>query len=408
MKELIRKLVLSIEAKDRLLVIAVIFLIIAAGAIYSFHLGDNLRYQDEIEYRILAQNLLSKHSYTLDGVHPTLFHPPGYPLFLSPFVKFGAGIPTLRFLNFIALAASVFLIYSIAKAISSKIAGVIGAILIMCYPVLFYTAGTLYPQTIGAFCLLLILYILLKAQDSIRPFILIGLLSGFLLLMIPGMAICLTILTLWIIYSKRRNSIKVLATMYIAACLVVAPWTTRNYIVYHSFVPFSANFGMTLLYGNSENTTPNTGANTDISSYLQYTKGLNDVEKDKYLKSKAFEFILKHKKRTIKMYFLKLLNHFNYRNNLATAKETSKAKDMLMLITWGPLILLFLLRIFCLSVFKPARFETLLLILYFAYALFYAIFVTRVRYRLPLDFLLLVIVAIFLSNVINGFARDSK
>jgi len=79
----------------------------------------------------------------------------------------------------------VFLIYLIAKGISSKIAGVIGAISVICYPALFYTAGTLYPQIIGASCLLLILSILLKAKDSIGPFILIGLLSGFLVLMIP-------------------------------------------------------------------------------------------------------------------------------------------------------------------------------------------------------------------------------
>jgi len=97
MKQLIRNLVLSIEAKDSLIIMAVIFFIMAAGAIYSFHLGDNLRYEDEIEYRALAQNLISTHSYTLDGVHPTLFHPP---VTLYFFRRLSSSAPAYRYYAF--------------------------------------------------------------------------------------------------------------------------------------------------------------------------------------------------------------------------------------------------------------------------------------------------------------------
>ena len=62
--------------------VAPIVLLVAGGA-YSLLLGNTLRFPDEQDYYLLAQNLIAHHSFTLDGVRPTAFRTPGYPLLLA-------------------------------------------------------------------------------------------------------------------------------------------------------------------------------------------------------------------------------------------------------------------------------------------------------------------------------------
>jgi len=70
-----------------------------------------------------------------------------------------------------------------------------------------------------------------------------------------------------------------------------------------------------------------------------------------------------------------------------------------MLITYGPLLLLFASRVLLVKLFRPSAFETLLGALYVCSALTTAVFFTRIRFRLPFDFLLIIIVAMFLQDL---------
>lgn len=95
---------------------------------------------------------------------------------------------------------------------------------------------------------------------------------------------------------------------------------------------------------------------------------------------------------------MKVLNNFNFRNNLFVQSEQSLLKDVVMFISYGFLMLMFIVRLFFLRKFKPSRFEILLILIYLLNPFFLAIFYTRIRYRLPLDFLLIMIVAMFINN----------
>ena len=187
---------------------------------------------------------------------------------------------------------------------------------------------------------------------------------------------------------------------------LIGVWCIRNYNVFDSFVFISSNSGLNLLLGNSENTTPNAGVTVDISKYTSFadTAQFNEIERDAYYRAEAIKFILNHKLHTVKLYGLKFLNYFNYRNELWNKAEASSLRDFVMLVTYGPLLLLFGLRILLLKYFVPSKFEVLLIILYFSSALFHAIFFTRIRFRLPFDFLLIGIVALFLQDILT-YAR---
>jgi hypothetical protein len=161
----------------------------------------------------------------------------------------------------------------------------------------------------------------------------------------------------------------------------------------------SSRAGYALLMSHCENTTP--GLSTvDISRYraVAEERGLNEAETDAYFKEQAIQYIKTHKGDALRMYAYQLLNYFNFRNQLQTSSNASPLKDWIMLATYGPLLLLFVLRLCWLKRFPAKAFEWLLITLYISSDFFMALFFTRIRYRLPLDLLCIAVVAMFIAR----------
>jgi hypothetical protein len=202
------------------------------------------------------------------------------------------------------------------------------------------------------------------------------------------------------IYQKNRIPFQVALTI-VTACLVVGIWSLRNFTVYNTFVFVTSNSGVNLLIGNSENTTPDGDWGiVDISNYEQKAAGLNEIQKDQYYRNQAIDYILTHKLASLKMYFLKFLNFFNYRNELVTKSEVSVARELLILVSYGPLLLIAIASLILSKTFTLSSFEILWFTAYLVDALVSAVFVTRIRYRVPFDFVLIMIVAVFIDKLI--------
>ncbi len=398
-----------LESKGHYVLVGLMAGVIAAGIVYSHLLGNNLRFPDEHDYYRLANNLVTQHSYTFDGIRPTAIRPPAYPMFLAIFVSVGADIVFLRILNFIALAGCTVLMFVLLQSRANRVAGVIGAIGVLCYPVLFYTAGTLYPQIIGAFLFLSILVLMADAQ-RLKWFGvgLAGLLAGFLILMIPSFVFSLALLVLYMAFVKRKA--RAVVMLLGLAALPIALWTARNYSVFNTFVLISTNSGYNLLLGNSENTSPNSGGTADLSQYWETAMrlGLSELDTDKYFRTQAIQYMLENKPQVVQLYVSKVLNYFNYRNELYVKSEESSSNDLIMLLTYGPLLLLVVLRLIAFRRFPLSGFEWLLILIYLADAFSSAIFTTRIRYRLPFDLLLMVIAASFMARRLSRASDLTK
>jgi hypothetical protein len=399
----IRHILKLLTARTRAIQLALLACIVLGGLIYSVHLGSTLRYLDEGEYYTLANNIVGKHQYTLDGVHPSAFRPPGYPLFLSLFISFGAGIAHLRFLNFLILAGCVYLVSHMLEEQFSLFASLTGTALIICYPVFLYAAGTLYPQTLGSLLFLTILQLLSKREKtSTKDALLGGLVFGALILTVSIFVFSLFVVVLWIVFSKRKAGVMVALKVLLAALLIVAIWSGRNLAVFHSFVFVSSNVGVNLFLGNSENTTPNAGSGVDLSKYTSKTDKMSEIERDAYYRDEAIEFVLQNKSEALELYFLKVLNYFKYRNELVTKSEASSTKDALMFLTYGPLLVLFFVRMLMFRRFAITDVERLFIAVYLSNAFFQALFFTRIRFRVPFDFLMIFVVAVFISSFVSG------
>ena len=201
-----RKLISFLEHSNTQVTILLVLAVIILGSIYSFYLGNDLRYPDEWDYYKIATNLVSHHKFSLDGELPTSFRAPGYPFILAFFLLFGANIIHLRIFNFAVLGFSIYLLNATLKQHSTPFSATIGCLLAIGYPVFFYTAGALYPQTFASSLLLLTIYFLGRDANSYWVYLLCGAFFGWLLLTIPIFAFLLIVFPFWYWYSKKNLS----------------------------------------------------------------------------------------------------------------------------------------------------------------------------------------------------------
>lgn len=388
--------------------LAVSAILIGCGLFYSLILGDAIRFRDEEHYLSIAQSLASNLEFSEFG-QPTAFHPLGYPLMLAVFLKLGANIFFLRMLNFVFLAACAYLLYLILlKRANLPYGAAIAPFLIICYPVLFYTAGTLYPQMVSSALFLFILFQLTNPEQ--RHFFLNGTLTGSLILIVPSFLGYVPILAgLTILFGKKPFTSKIIIFL-LGVVLVVGCWALRNYVVFNRFVLLSTNMGMTLLLGNSENAAPNIGMSADISKYFKEVDRyrLDEVDADRYYRSKALEWISNNPGRTVSLYFQKFLNYFNFYNELATSEMEATWKNVVMFFTYYPLLLLMLIRIALFQKFPLTKIELTFIVIYFFSAFMNAFFLARIRYRLSFDFLMIGVAAAFLGQILRVWISSGK
>ena len=402
-------------SRPKVILSLVLLLTVLSGAAYTIHLGSALRFPDEHQYIRLAENLLESGTYSLDGTTPTAFRAPGYSLLLTVPLLLKAGIAGCRMINFLALALSMALLYRLLFKTIAPNTALLSVVLAFCYPVMFYTAGTLYPQTVGGTLLLAILNLSLGGGETERqtgsprfPAFAVpasaGVLTGILILTIPTFVFFAAFLCAWTAWNVKTGSYRRTAILLVAAGLTVSPWICRNYRAFDRFIPLSTNGGYNLLLGNSEHTTPNAGVNVDLSEYAGRTRGMSEAEGDREFARAAFEWIRAHPARAGRLYLLKFLNYFNFRNTLRTAGESSSFRNTVMLLTYGPLPLLFLFRLAMWRRWPPGAFERFAVLLYLLNGAFAAIFFTRIRFRLPFDYLLIAVAAITCARAWSAIA----
>jgi hypothetical protein len=390
--------------------VVLILLVFFAGLLAVIPTWDILRYPDESDYIHLAGTLIERGAYLGFDGKPTAYRPPGYPFLLSILFRLWEAPLAAKLLNAAALAGTAFLLGLIAADLVPE-GMVFAPLLVLFYPVYFYTAGTLYPQVLGAFLFSVVLYLFIRFHGSRLSFAVAGSIFAFLVLMIPGFLLISPFLVVFIIITnmhKNGSTWTAILVFLLGFILVTGPWIVRNAIVFKKAVPISTNSGENLLLGNSENTTPNSGVNVDITVYLEKTTGMNETERDAYLRNRAFDWIKNHPFQAGKLYLGKFVNFFNYRNRLYVQSESSALRDGVMFFTYYPLLFLAVLRLFFHRRYPLSTTEVFLYALYLGGALLGALFFTRIRFRLPYDTLLIAIGAIFLGYLNSTFRHSNK
>ena len=394
------------------LVLLLCLLVFCVSLAYGIWSGPELRWQDENEYHQLAEGLRQYGAYEKSPDVLTSFRPPGYPFVLTVIYQAWHSTIAAKIVNAVALGATAVLAAMIVSGVVAQ-GAVFAPLLLLFYPVFVYTSGTLYPQTLGTFLLVAAIACLVLKPGSSLLTALSGILYGDLILMIPSFLLTLPVVVLALLAHERRlrGGFRMTALFGVCAVLAVLPWTIRNAIQFHELIPVSSNSGINLLLGNSPLTGPNSGVNVDLSRYYGLIPSgapISEKSADDYYLRFALQWIISEPAAATRLYLLKTLNYFNFRNELATSGRGGGAVDVLLFATYYPLLALALARIAFRKKFPFTFTETLLYVLYFSNALIAAVFFTRIRFRLPFDALLVIMVSMYLGHLVADWRSRRK
>jgi 4-amino-4-deoxy-L-arabinose transferase-like glycosyltransferase len=118
----------------------------------------------------------------------------------------------------------------------------------------------IWDTSLSALLVATLLWATLELAESrrVRDWSLYGLLWGFALLTNPAIALLFPELLAWAAYRIRdraRASSWLMRPVLAAALALLCclPWTIRNYVQFHKFIPLRSNFAFELYIGNNEN-----------------------------------------------------------------------------------------------------------------------------------------------------------
>lgn len=209
-------------------------------------------------YKKLAVNLLNTHTYGRIAGVPDAQDPPVYPFFLALiYMIFGSGklsIVVVRLIQALLGSFVCVIIFFIAKEIFDKKVAILSSLLVALHPALIAYTGMHLTETLYIFLLsLFVLYMLKSYFDlSIINTFLSGLLLGIgflnreVLLLFPFFIVG----GLFILGYKFRQVVKYAAIILVGMTVIIGPWTMRNFIKFHKFIPVTKGGGQVIYASN--------------------------------------------------------------------------------------------------------------------------------------------------------------
>ncbi|MGA2299132.1 MAG: glycosyltransferase family 39 protein [Candidatus Acidiferrum sp.] len=227
-----------------------------------------------------------------------------------------------------------------------------------------------------------------------------GLLWGAALMTNPALASLFPLLLGWLIYRARREGRWHLARPAFAAVLALLcclPWTVRNYVVFHRFIPLRSNFGFELYVGNNENyderrrTLP--AAITYDREVLRYLRMGETAFMDEE-KRKALQFIASHPRVELELSAKRFLDFW-----MGSPEPLKKFLETDSLLIRGILLGSFLTSVGALLgvavlFFRRNAYAFPLAAFPVAFPLLYYLMHASLRYRHPIDPMVLLLTAI--------------
>jgi 4-amino-4-deoxy-L-arabinose transferase-like glycosyltransferase len=233
---------------------------LAFGLLYWVHKPLT---HDEREYLSLARSVAAGRGFTYEPDHEagTTQHfgrAPAYPLLLATIGAGGRSYDAaplrVKVAQSIAGAVGVWVIGMLAWRIAGATAGSVASWIAAVYPPLVWIAAYVLTEAVYSTLALGTALLLNRAIDtaddgrrSTAWTIAAGAVCGLAILVRPAMLFFLPVATLWLL--ARRQAARA-ALLAVAALLVVAPWTVRNYRTYGRIVLVAAEGGVTFWTGN--------------------------------------------------------------------------------------------------------------------------------------------------------------
>ena len=257
---------------------------------------------------------------------PTAWMPPAYPWLLAGIFRV-FGVRTYDSflaavgLNILCSAFTCVPIFFAGKRVGGLAVAALAAWLWAFFPNAILNAfESMWDASLTALLAAIILWVTLAMEKSERwrDWVGYGLLWGVTLLTNVTLISLLPFLLGWLVYRSRKTSLSsrdsaglVKATFakpvlaFGIAVLCCVPWTIRNYMVFHHFVPLRSTLGLQMWIGNNEN--PQEAWKEELhpifnsAERARYIR-MGEIEYMQEKQREAIEFILAHPARDVRQF----------------------------------------------------------------------------------------------------------
>jgi 4-amino-4-deoxy-L-arabinose transferase-like glycosyltransferase len=303
---------------------------------------------DQHECQVIAENLVRGAGYR--GIswgqpqeHFTAFRPPVTPvLWALCFAVFGERFDVVRLADVLFGTTSILLLFLIGRRLFNERVGLMAAAALAAWPAAIQLTSGLLTEPLYVMFELLFVWLCLRAGDrpALARFAAAGVCAGLATLTRPNLLLLLPLLPLWsaVVYLRDWRALVRSLAVPAAAAAVIAPWTTRNYLVFHKFIPVSTLSGTNLLVGNNElvlKYPDRLGYILDdqIPGFQERAQGLNEAERDELALQMARTWLKDNRDKWGLLAWIKV-----ERFCTPFLHQPSRLARWSMLLTWGPVL----------------------------------------------------------------------
>lgn len=272
------------------------------------------------QYDTIGWNLAQGHGYSMDPeppYTPSAYRPPVYPFMLAAvYAIFGHSYAAAKGLQAIIGALTCILIYLIALNVFDRRTGIIAALVSEVYPAFLFYVNMLVMEVVLIFLVAVTIYLFVKVvkhktlgyQIALGASIAIASLCRPIMLLFP----LIVLAVIYYVYRNKGLALRHFGVMFATTVMVLTPWSVRNYLVFHKFIPVVSKgtgeqlwFGLYLAKENPH----------DLEAKLftavkakrdSITAGLSHMETEKELQRLALREIMENPLAYVGKAFLKM------------------------------------------------------------------------------------------------------
>jgi hypothetical protein len=353
---------------------------------------------------------------------PTAWFAPIFPYLLGGIFKlFGVYSYTSNLvIHFFDLAFSAFTCWPIA-AIASRAFGKKAAVAaawtwVFLPTAIFYPVVWVWDTSLAALWLALLVAatLELRGSDRMAAWLGYGALWSAGAMINPSLISVLPPLGLWAIWPLRNRvvpALKLASAASLVFVIGIAPWTIRNYVVFDKFIPLRSNFGLELWLGNNP-AVPDSWSwwlhpNDNLEEAGKYAR-MTEIPYMEEKESEAWAFIRSHPADTARFMLHRFANHWlgvwdSPADLWASApwylKLTMIFSSIFALLSWVGLLFAFHTR---------NLFATPLAIVMLIFPLAFYLTHTSLRYRFPMDPVMVVLAVFAVGYLVSPATRRSS
>jgi Dolichyl-phosphate-mannose-protein mannosyltransferase len=358
---------------------------------------------------------------------PTAWLTPLYPLIVSGIFKvFGVYTPASFFVaiffNVVFSSATCVPIFHAGKRIAGLSVGSLGAWLWALFPnAIMIPFEWIWDTSLAALLVATIVWATLKLVESERSryWVGYGLLWGCALMTNPSVGSALPVMLGWLLLRSWREErarrdwgldLRRPALAALAALLCCVPWTVRNYLLFQQFIPFRSNLAYELYVGNNENYDERRRGVPVITQDLETLRYLRIGEKAfmEEEKQKALRFIETHPRMEMQLIAWRFVDFWmGVPDPLRTFRLTDSwlVRGILLgnfLSSIGALLGVAVLFV------KRNAYAIPLAAFPVVFPLLYYVTHTSLRYRHPIDPVLMLLLAVLVGTLSHGIAMARR